>query len=195
MLDDFYREKLVNAFIYFVKNINRANTTKLMKLLHYFDFLHFKQTGIPALGLEYYTFQRGPVPKEFWLEIKEGNLPLDLKRKIFVEKVEKDDNPDYKEYIFKVKQGIKPNLEIFTPKELDILKDLVYTWKDATAEMMTEATHFKGTPWEKTKSTKGLNQLIDYFFALDMESPISKEQAQFLNTEFGQVFKNFNRLK
>jgi len=77
-----YRRKLINAVLFFSKETRHANVTKLMKLLNFFEFEHFNQTGYPSIGLKYFAFQQGPVPKQFWLEVKDGIVPDDLKDKI-----------------------------------------------------------------------------------------------------------------
>ena len=59
------KEKLFNAIVYFVKNTKYCNKTKLMKLLYYLDFWHFKETGASVTGLDYYAWDFGPYPVEF----------------------------------------------------------------------------------------------------------------------------------
>jgi hypothetical protein len=45
------REKLVNAIIYFCHNTKYCGKTKLMKLLYFLDFIHFKQTAKSVMVL------------------------------------------------------------------------------------------------------------------------------------------------
>ena len=79
---NYYREKLLNAILFFCDNTKRCNTTKLLKLLSFFDFTHFNQTGYPSLGIEYYAWKHGPVPKNFYEEIKGGIVPADFDEKL-----------------------------------------------------------------------------------------------------------------
>lgn len=82
MESNIYRTKLLNALLFFAKETKFANTTKISKLLYLLDFTHFKQTGYPSIGLRYYASPKGAVPKDFWLEIKDGNVPDDFKDKL-----------------------------------------------------------------------------------------------------------------
>ncbi len=82
MPSNIYREKLLQAILFFAQKTKHANMTKMSKLLFFFDFKHFKETGYPAIGLDYFAFERGPVPKKLWLELKDRNVPEDFKRKL-----------------------------------------------------------------------------------------------------------------
>ncbi|MBW1615434.1 MAG: SocA family protein [Deltaproteobacteria bacterium] len=54
------REKLINAIIFFTKKIKSCGITKLLKLLYYLDFWHFRETGESVTGLDYYAWDYGP---------------------------------------------------------------------------------------------------------------------------------------
>lgn len=169
------RQKLVNAVLFFAKETSHLNITKLMKLLNFFDFEHFAETGYPSLGLEYYTFQHGPVPKDFWVEVKDGNAPDDLKDKIVIRI--KPGEQGEKETEFIAKPGAQVNFRIFTPREKKILEKLAFIYKDATAKTMSGISHEDNMPWEITMREKGKNALIDYCLALNEKSPIDSEEA------------------
>ncbi|GAI62010.1 unnamed protein product, partial [marine sediment metagenome] len=65
-----------------------------------------------------------PVPREFWAEIKDGNVPEDFKGKLAL--IPKTDAlPPYNREI-EVRAIEKPNLSIFTPREIRILEDLAF---------------------------------------------------------------------
>lgn len=171
-----YRQKLINAVLFFAKETRHVNTTKLMKLLNFFDFEHFSQTGYPSIGLEYFTFENGPVPKKFWLEVKDANLPDDLKDKVAVNV--KEWGQGKKEMEFLAKANAQVDFTIFTPREKKILEKLAFIYKDATAKQMSQISHEDNMPWEITKKEKGVNQLIDYLLALEEGSEIDREEAK-----------------
>jgi uncharacterized phage-associated protein len=171
-----YRKKLINALLYFAKRTKFANMTKMSKLLYFFDFEHFKQTGYPSIGLKYFAFERGPVPKFFWLEVKDGKVPEDLKDKIALITKKDELKYDYKETEFKAKTS--PDLSVFTPREKKLLEDLAYIYRDAKAWEISEASHLKNHPWEITYRRKGANAPIDYLLALDNDSEITKEDTE-----------------
>jgi len=117
-----YRKKLLNAVLFFAANTNRVNLGKLLKLLYFLDFMHFKQTGYPSIGLEYHAFEWGPVPRDFWVEIKYANVPEDFKGKIGLIPKTDDFAPSYREV--EVHAIEKPDLSVFTPREIKILEHL-----------------------------------------------------------------------
>ncbi len=72
MLISHEREKLLEAVKYFAANTKYCGLTKLFKLLFFFDFTHFRETGRSVTGLNYQAWQRGPVPADLYGEIKAG---------------------------------------------------------------------------------------------------------------------------
>ena len=163
--------------------------TKLLKLLYFLDFTHFKQTGYPCIGLKYYSFQRGPVPKDFWLEIRDGNVPEDFRDKLALIPRKDDLNQDFREIEFQAKAN--PDLSIFSPRELEILDNLAFVFKDARAWEMAEVTHLPQQPWDTTIREKGKNRLIDYLLAIDEESEVDLEDARESLKEHFEVLSNF----
>jgi uncharacterized phage-associated protein len=185
-----YREKLLNALLFFAREMEHANMTKMCKLLYYFDFTHFEQTGYPAIGLVYYTFERGPVPRDFWLEVKDGAVPEDFKGKLVMSERREDSDPSFKEYEFRAK--IEPDLSVFTPREEEILKNMVTMFKDCTAKDMTKVSHWKDEPWGIAKKQKGQNQPIDYLLKIGKDASISREAAEETLRDFFELLHNFS---
>ena len=184
-----YRKKLYNAVLYFAKNTKFPNLTNILKLLYFFDFTHFKQTGYPSIGLEYFTFPRGPVPRSFWLEVKDGNVPDDFREKLAIYTKKDEYDPSQKELIFKALQN--PELDIFTQRELEILENIAFIYKDIQAWQTSEVTHLKNAPWEQTMKKMGLNHKIDYMLALDKDSEINEEEAKESLKEYFEIIRNF----
>jgi uncharacterized phage-associated protein len=171
-----YRQKLINAVLFFAKETRHTNMTKLMKLLNFFEFEHFNQTGYPSIGLKYYTFEKGPVPRKFWLEVKDGLLPGDLKDKVVI--IAKEWGQGNKEMEFAAKANAQVDFSVFTPREKKILDKLAFVYKDATAKQMSEISHENNMPWEITKRENGLYAEIDYLLALGENSEIDREEAK-----------------
>lgn len=188
MPNSIYRKKLLNAVLFFAKNNKRLNLTKLAKLLYFFDFDHFKKTGYPSIGLQYYTFEHGPVPKDFWVEIKDCEVPEDFKGKLAITLIE-DEYSNRKEIL--IRAITDPDLSVFSPRELKILENLAFIYKDATASQMSEISHLKKQPWDTTKRKKGMNELIDYLLCLDEKADISYEEAEENLREHFENSKNF----
>lgn len=186
-----YRNKLLNAVLFFAKNTKHPNLTKMLKLLYFLDFTHFKQTGYPSIGLEYYAWEKGPVPKKFWVEVKDGIIPDDFGGKLAIFILENQEDPllSRKELLFKA--IAKPDLTVFTPREIEILEHLADIYRDTPAYLMSEVTHLRNEPWDTTKKTKGLNNPIDYLLCLDEEAGISLDEARDSLKEHFEVIHNF----
>lgn len=191
MESNFYRLKLLNAVLYFASKTKKPNLTKILKLLYFLDFTHFKETGYPSINLIYYAWGSGPVPKGFYEEVKDGKAPDDFADKLAIIPSDRWEQtyPERKEYIFKPTK--KPNMSVFTPRELKIIDNLCDIYRDATASQMTEVTHLPKEPWETTKKTKGLFKYIDYLLSIDDTSPLSTEEARERLTEHFEILDNF----
>jgi uncharacterized phage-associated protein len=185
-----YRAKLLHALVFFAKRTKHANLTKLFKLLYFFDFLHFKQTGYPAIGLDYVALQRGPVPKALWLELKDGMVPEDFREALAILPKSDEDDPTVKEYEFHAK--IRPDLSLFTPRERGILDNLVLMFRDSTAREMSEISHLRRQPWDLTVRRDGENARIDYLLALDADAEVTPDEAQASLAEHREIVKNFS---
>jgi len=183
------RRKLLNAVLFFAKNTRNLNTTKLCKLLFFLDFTHFRQTGYPVIGLHYHAFERGPVPRNFWLEIKDGRVSDDF-RDAFAVQVNSDTDQEYKELRFTAKTV--PDMRVFSPRERKIITYLSEIYKTATARQLSEISHLKNTPWYKTFHSSGPNSPIDYHLALDADAPCDPQQADVKLREFFAVEMNFS---
>jgi len=173
-LQNIAKEKRINAILYFCKHTKFLNETKLYKLLYFLDFLHFKEVGRPVTDLEYFAWDFGPVPKKLFFEIKEKKAPKEILRCIIEEKDEF--TGEKKGLSFKSLQS--PNLDVFSERELQILKKVADIFRDAKAKDMTEITHLKNEPWQKTVELKGEKAKIDFFLSLDEDKKITEELAR-----------------
>ena len=184
-----YREKLLNALLFFAKNTKHLNLTKLSKLLYFLDFTHFKQTGYPSIGLRYYTFQRGPVPKDFWLEVRDGNVPEDFKGKLALIPRTDELAQSFNEIEFRA--IAKPDFSIFTPREMEILNNLAFIYRDARAWEIAEVSHLPNHPWDVTIKKGGENCLIDYLLSIDEKSEVRLDDARESLKEHFEAVRNF----
>lgn len=169
-------EKRTNAILFFCKNVKYPYKLKIFKLLYFLDFIHFKQTGQSVTDLEYFTFTYGPVPLKFHEEIKTDRIPEEIKSciEIFIEK----DNLTGEEKYTRFMPRKKADLTVFTKREQEILQFLAIVFKEAKAEEMSEISHLKNQPWDKTVKEKGMGQKIDFLLALDEEALVDEDTAK-----------------
>ena len=159
MIITHHREKLINAIIYFAKNTKYCGKTKLLKLLYFLDFCHFKQTGMSVTGLDYFAWEMGPVPKVLFDELS-GNMRPDMKDTI---------NELPAEKFQQIRPKKKFDDKYFSKREIKFLKDISFIFRDTKADDMVESTHLKNEPWDKTLKEKGKFQKIDYMLSIDNE--------------------------
>ena len=156
------REKLINAVLFFAKKTNFCGKTKLMKLLYFLDFMHFKQTGKTVTDLDYFAWEQGPVPKVFFEEISK------TPRNDLTSLVTIQNYGGFQKIL--PKKGKKPCLDFFSTRELKLLEKISYIFEDVQAGDISDISHLPNKPWSRTKETKGMFQLIDYNLAIDTES-------------------------
>ncbi|MBU1182647.1 MAG: SocA family protein [Proteobacteria bacterium] len=179
------REKLINAIIFFAKYTKFCGKTKLLKLLYYLDFWHFRETGESVTGLNYSAWSFGPVPKTLYAELS-NNMKPDLAAAVKI--VTKDQF-----------QLIVPKKKFdslyFSKREKKLIDKAVEIFKTAKAEDMVESTHILNSPWSKTLKEKGEFQHIDYFLAIDAyPESISYDEALNRVREREEMYLNFGKL-
>ncbi len=160
MIVTHHREKLINAIIYFAAHTKYCGKTKLLKLLYFMDFSHFKQTGKSVTGLDYFAWQMGPVPKGLFEELS-GHMKLDMSESIH--------ELEPGEAFQQIRPKKRFDSQYFSKKETKLLEDLAFIFEDAKADTMVESTHLKNEPWDRTLKEKGEFKKIDYMLAIDSD--------------------------
>jgi len=82
-------------------------------------------------------------------------------------------------------------MKIFSPREQKILDELIFIFKDATAQEMSEISHLKKQPWDLTYRTKGENKPIDYELAIDCDVENKTAEIEQSIQEHFEIIKNF----
>ena len=186
-LNNVHREKLLNAVVFFAKKTKCPSLVKMFKLLFFLDFYHFKLTGKSVTDLDYRALPRGPVPCDFYEEVENGKVPDDMKDAFAL--IPFETKQDRQGFNFQAKR--LPDMSVFSPREQQLLRDLADTFKDATPTQMSEMSHLKNKPWDKTIKEKGPNALIDYLLAVDADAKVSVEDAKMLLKEHREMLSNF----
>lgn len=187
LINNTYREKILNAILYFAKNVKYPSKVKIFKLLYFLDFIHFKETGQSVTNLDYYAWDYGPVPKDLFEEIKSGEVPEDLRDHLSIVPYDKDS--EKAGFEFKAKHSAE--LKVFSPREQRIMEELVFMFKEVTPKQMSEISHLKNLPWDKTLKTKGKYAKIDYELAIDQDAKTTKEEAKQNTEERAEMLANF----
>jgi uncharacterized phage-associated protein len=186
ILTNHNREKLLNTLVYFSKNTRSCGKTKLFKLLYFLDFIHFRETGKSVTGLNYYAWEKGPVPQDLFFELVQPDA--DLKETVALLKQSGDEDDKICRVI--AKKPFDP--KFFSKRELKIMGNLAFVFQDALAKDMVEITHLAGTPWDKTIKEKGYRKRIDYSLAVDgSKGSLSPEEISERTLEAKEVVEVF----
>ena len=183
-----HREKLIHAIIFFVKNTKNCKTTKLFKLLNFLDFEHYRQTGQSVTGLTYKAWKKGPVPDEFWRELRDPSSDMVKDVAVFARRDSLTDEVSVRDFV----PRIDFNSRIFTKRELQIMDRLALYFVDATADQMSQYSHEKNLPWVRVYKEHENNE-IPYKLTLttapiipDMPT-IAPEELEYLEQAYKQV--------
>ena len=189
-------EKLIHAMIFFIKKTKYCYKLKLFKLLYFLDFTHFKETGRSVTGLEYFAWPMGPVPNSLYKKIK-NQVKL---KKFFNFVPENFLDPDFKnDKVIRVIPKTTFDKNLFSKRELRIMEELLYLYKDTKSKDMTEISHDKKGPWYKVFNKENKPQaVIPYEYILsDSSQSISMKEAKEIvreNKEMENMFGSANSI-
>jgi uncharacterized phage-associated protein len=160
MLVDNSRQKLINAINFFARDTRYCFKTKLFKLLYFLDFEHFKLTGRPVTGLEYFAWPKGPVPKALQDEISHPEADM-------LSSVSITQKPSNTGTMVQIRPVSAFDDSLFSKREIDLMQSLAKQYRDAKADDMIEETHLENLPWHKIYNVEGKRQqLIPYELAI-----------------------------
>jgi len=189
MIITHHREKLINAIVYFAQNTKACGKVKLMKLLFFLDFNHFKETGRAVTGLDYFAWKMGPVPVELFNEMSD-KMGSDLSDAIAVVPIELEKGTLQ---LIKAKPKRKFDGKHFTQREMKLLEMTAEIFRDADAEQMTMVSHLPNEPWHKTLREKGEKAKIEYMLAISDTS--SYDEIMEKNQEVEQMHNLFGTVE
>ncbi len=130
--------------------------TKLMKLLFYADFKHFKEYSISITGARYAHLPYGPVPDQFetWLNALFEKEPAIVKEEVWFH-----DTPGE---IFRCQSNA--DLSVFIPSELKIIATVKEIFENYSPRRISEFSH-KEKGYIETQNSK----LISYRYAEELQ--------------------------
>lgn len=136
----FDAEKLVHALAFFsTQGVSDLDTMKAAKLLYFADKLHLQRYGRPILGDDYYCMKHGPIP----------TLSLNIIQSAMAGTDAADDAELMAEYFAVNTSGRfprlvatkKPDLDVFSDTDVEVLRDVVSTYGSKTAWQLRELAH------------------------------------------------------
>lgn len=145
----FHLEKLINMILFFANE--GVPKTKLMKLLFYTDFLHYKRNLVSISGIPYLKYNFGPVPKDY-------NLILSAIEKNKIIDIEVDDMTEYTFITIKSKKEFEEDL--FTTYELEVMEYIKDHFEEYGSVAISTFSHNEDG-WKYTSNS----DIIPYSYA------------------------------
>lgn len=166
-MDAMGRQRLSNIIRYFARNTEACGKIKLFKLLYLLDFQHVGETGKPVIGLDYQAWKFGPVPvqvMESWddpeTEVAEGCTIVS--QTVF----------DYPRQTIVADPGYDFDEDIFSRRELRIMRELAEKYRSSLSSAMIDVTHQQNGAWDKVwQDGRGAYQPIPFEMAIPDEDP------------------------
>lgn len=151
------KKKYKNVILYFVQHCNNQylGETKLNKLLHYLDFLNYRDRGESVTGDTYYHMQFGPIPSS--METVMSALCESKGLEVAGDPFGKTTRKTYK-----AKE--KPDITVFSAEERHLLAAICEEFKHYDTEKIIAQTHLEA-PWFYSRPY----QKIDYDYAHSIE--------------------------
>lgn len=148
-------EKLIQVIEFFCFQ-ERIYKTKLMKLLFYADFKHYKDYVRSITGSRYAHLPYGPVPDQYdvWLSTLVAENPAISKEELWI-----NDHPAEM-----VVSQEPTDISLFENSELLTLAKVKEFFKDYSAKMITDFSH-QEKGYRETKN----GQIISYKYAKDLK--------------------------
>lgn len=150
-------EKLTEMVVFFASTM-QPYVTKLNKLLFYSDFLNYKYDAISISGTRYRAIDKGPVPNNY------DRIFDYMKAKGAIDIVEKEYDWGYsKQFV----SNRKFKSELFKDFEIEILNEVLKTFKDKNTSEIVELSH-KEDAWKENFHNG--KSLIDYKYAFNLKN-------------------------
>lgn len=169
---DFTDDKLRHAVLFFASKERFLTLTKLMKLLYFLDFRHYRETGFTVTGLRYKAWERGPVPTKVWAELKEKSEDYGLSEVVRVVPFESEEGGGFR---ISPAPGADFDQGFFSRRELRMLNEVAEVFRGVNTADISMASHEPRGPWAKTIRQCGMGGEIRYDLALEGLAEDKKE--------------------
>lgn len=153
-------DKFQNTVLWVIKENNGIWKTKLLKLLFYSDFLYFRKCGLSITGAQYVHIDLGPVPDNWGEYLEKMIKDKQIMREFRV--IPNANCPGEK-----LRLGIEPDMNAFSPYELKCIRFVCQFFKRYSASQICKYIHKKEEAFKQT----GHQEIISYEYAKTLSIP------------------------
>jgi len=111
----------------------KYGATKLNKILFFSDFIAYERFGKPITGEEYFKLPKGPAPR-YLVPVREEMMAA---HDLDIALIEVFGRTQERPVPLR-----KPNLELFEPREISLVDEVIEALKDKNAEEVSELSHY-----------------------------------------------------
>ena len=154
-------DKFAELVLFFFQHIDNLFKVKLLKLLFYCDFQHYRLTGHAITGQRYRAIQHGPVPQEYGQRLQEM-VQQELLTASFHESLVQSDNGS-PVLVYKPKR--KAKLELFSDSEREVIEQ-VYQKLGKKSRAELESLSHTERAWKENKAQHGRISYQEYAYDL-----------------------------
>jgi uncharacterized phage-associated protein len=128
---------------------SRLSMTKALKLLYLIDESAVIRFGVPVTWLDYQVWEKGPVAKEIWSEIRENPQHGFLKNYIDIKREPNTFNPNIDENIYLTTSKLF-DIDEFSDNELEIIEEVLSQYGSKNTEQLVTKLHEETGLWYKS---------------------------------------------
>lgn len=154
-------EKFAELVLYFFQHLDNLFKVKLLKLLFYCDFQHYRLTAHAITGQRYRAIQHGPVPQEYGQRLQEMVQEGLLSASFHESMVHSDDGSPVLVY----KATRKAKLEVFSESERQVIEQ-VYQLLGKKSRVVLEKLSHEERAWQENNAQNGRISYQDYAYDL-----------------------------
>jgi uncharacterized phage-associated protein len=148
------REKFANTVLFLLKGCGGAGVLKLVKMLYFADFEHYRRHLRPITGVQYVALKNGPVPDDY------KQLFDELESSAVIRRREVPIHGALKP-MMKCEALQEPNEHAFGPTEIEVLRDVLEQCRHETGNSLIERSHREG-PWSWVWDPESAGKAIPY---------------------------------
>ena len=172
---DFNREKFKHLILLVAQESEddpHFGATKLNKILYFSDFKAFGILGAPITGASYQRLERGPAPREMLPALRQMEAEGDIERaeRRYFNLLQK-----------RIKSLTSPDLSLFSPEELEIVKNVIAELTHMTASQVSALSHLE-IGWQATPPNEPISYAMVY---LSKSRPSTREVEEHRRIRFG----------
>jgi uncharacterized phage-associated protein len=134
-------ERFANTVVYLLRGSPNAGLTKLLKLLYFTDFMHYRDHLATVTGMTYVAMPRGPVIKHYEKELK----ALVDAEVVSVRKVRVVGKPKPKQ---EYRASGLPSPDAFKADEIATLDEVLLRYGKKTGAQLSDMSHEELGPWK-----------------------------------------------